>query len=202
MGASETATLQLTGEVPAFIVLPLSVMKILVIGGGGREHAIVWKLRQSPLVEQVWCAPGNGGISEEAECIPVNAGNVADLVSLAERLRPDLTVVGPEVPLVAGIADEFAKRGMKIIGPDRAAAQLEGSKIFAKQFMLRHGIPTASIHGIFESVADAMSAIEQVHGPVVIKADGLCAGKGVLVTSSRGEAADFLDRLMVRHEFG
>jgi phosphoribosylamine--glycine ligase len=202
VGASETAARQLTGEVPAIIVAQFLTMKILVIGGGGREHAIVWKLRQSPLVEHVWCAPGNGGISGEAECIPVDAGNVNALVSLAESLKPDLTVVGPEVPLVAGIVNEFVQRGMKIVGPDRAAAQLEGSKIFAKQFMLRHGIPTAPVHGIFDSVADAGSAIGKVNGPVVIKADGLCAGKGVLVTSSPEEAKEFLERLMVQHEFG
>jgi phosphoribosylamine--glycine ligase len=159
-------------------------------------------LRQSPLVEHVWCAPGNGGISEEAECIPADVSNVPALVSLAEKLQPDLTVAGPEVPLVAGIVDEFAQRGMKIVGPDRAAAQLEGSKIFAKQFMLRHGIPTASVHGIFDSVTLANAAIEKINGPIVIKADGLCAGKGVLVTSSPAEAKEFLDRLMVRHEFG
>lgn len=202
MGASETAARQLTGEVPAIIVARFLTMKILVIGGGGREHAIVWKLRQSPLVEHVWCAPGNGGISDEAECIPVDVGNMDALVSLAERLKPDLTVVGPEVPLVAGIVDEFAQRGMKIVGPARAAAQLEGSKIFAKQFMLRHGIPTASVHRIFDSVAEACSAIGKVNGPVVIKADGLCAGKGVLVTSSPEEAKEFLERLMHQHEFG
>jgi phosphoribosylamine--glycine ligase len=172
------------------------------LGGGGREHAIVWKLRQSPLVEQVWCAPGNGGIANEAECIPVDVGNTNALVKLAERLQPDLTIVGPEIPLVAGIVDEFGQRGMKIVGPDRAAAQLEGSKIFAKEFMLRYGIPTGAVHGIFDSAGSAGSAIDKVNGPVVIKADGLCAGKGVLVTSSRDEAKEFLDRLMVQREFG
>ena len=177
-------------------------MKILVIGGGGREHAIVWKLRQSPLVEHLWCAPGNGGIAGEAECIPIDVGDTSALVTLAERLKPDLTVVGPEIPLVAGIVDELGRRGMKIVGPGRAAAQLEGSKIFAKEFMLRHGIPTAGVHGIFDSATAACAAIDKANGPVVIKADGLCAGKGVLVTSSRGEAKEFIERLMLQREFG
>jgi phosphoribosylamine--glycine ligase len=124
------------------------------------------------------------------------------MVSLAERLKPDFTVVGPEGPLVAGVVDEFMKAGFKIVGPSRAAAQLEGSKIFAKQFMVRHGIPTASVHGIFDSAVEACAAVGAVEGPVVIKADGLCAGKGVLVTSSRYEAAAFLERLLVHRDFG
>ncbi|MCL5288584.1 MAG: hypothetical protein M1453_11410, partial [Acidobacteria bacterium] len=156
-------------------------MKILMIGGGGREHALVWKLRQSPLVEKLWCTPGNGGISHDAECIPLPPGGITDvagLAALAESLRPDLTVVGPEAPLVNGIVDEFTQRRMKIVGPSKAAAQLEGSKVFAKQFLARHNIPTASTYGIHDSAGAAYSALCAVDWPVVIKADGLCAGKG------------------------
>ena len=201
-GASETDERRLTPAQRAFIVAKFAPMKILIIGGGGREHALAWKLRQSPHVQHVCCAPGNGGIARDAECIPVDVGKTGSLVSLAEQLKPDLTVVGPEGPLVGGIVDEFMKVGLKIVGPSQAAAQLEGSKIFAKQFMVRHGIPTAFVHGIFDSADEARAAIGSVDGPVVIKANGLCAGKGVLVTSSHHEAAAFLDRLLVQREFG
>jgi phosphoribosylamine---glycine ligase len=177
-------------------------MKIFVIGGGGREHALVWKLRQSPLVRQIWCAPGNGGISEIAECVPVDAGNVAALAELAVQLKPDLTVVGPELPLVRGIADEFTNRGLAIVGPSKAAAELEGSKVFAKQFMERQGIPTATTYGVFDSAVDAYTSLCAVDWPVVLKADGLCAGKGVLVTSSADGATAFIDRVMEKREFG
>lgn len=177
-------------------------MKILILGGGGREHALAWKLRQSPQVEHLWCAPGNGGISEDAECIEASLGEVAALANLAERLKADLTVVGPEQPLVLGIADEFAKRGLKIVGPSREAAWLEGSKVFAKEFMNRHGIPTAATYGIFDSAVDAYTALCEVDWPVVVKADGLCGGKGVLVTSSPDEATAFIEQLMEKKEFG
>jgi phosphoribosylamine--glycine ligase len=177
-------------------------MKILVIGSGGREHAIVWKLRQSASVEKVWCAPGNGGIAQHAECAPLDLKDVNAAAGLAESLGADLTIVGPELPLVLGIVNEFSRRGLTILGPTRDAAQLEGSKIFAKQFMERHRIPTASIYGICDSAVDARKALEQANWPVVIKADGLCAGKGVLVTSSPDEAAEFISRVMDKHEFG
>jgi phosphoribosylamine---glycine ligase len=177
-------------------------MKILVIGGGGREHAIVWKLRQSPGVEHIWCAPGNGGISDDAECVPCDVKDVKALATLAERLHADLTVVGPEVPLVLGVADEFASRGLAIVGPVARAAQLEGSKIFAKQFMQRHKIPTAAVYQICESALDAYTALCEVDWPLVIKADGLAAGKGVLVTSSPDEATEFVERAMEKNEFG
>ena len=176
-------------------------MKILVIGGGGREHAIVWKLRQSPGVEHIWCAPGNGGISDDAECVPGDVKDVKGLAALAEKLRADLTVVGPEIPLVLGVADEFASRGLAIVGPVARAAQLEGSKIFAKQFMQRHHIPTAAVYQICESALDAYTALCEVEWPLVIKADGLAAGKGVLVTSSPDEATEFVERAMEKHEF-
>jgi phosphoribosylamine--glycine ligase len=177
-------------------------MKILVLGSGGREHALVWKLRQSAAVEKIWCAPGNGGIMNDAECLPLDLSDVKATADLAARLGADLTIVGPELPLVLGVADEFAKRGLLLLGPAQKAAQLEGSKIFAKQFMERHGIPTAAIYGIHDSLVDAQKALQAVRWPLVIKADGLCAGKGVLVTSSPDEAAEFLERVMARREFG
>jgi phosphoribosylamine---glycine ligase len=177
-------------------------MKILIIGGGGREHAIAWKLRQSTRVEKIWCAPGNGGISRDAECVSLNVGDVNAAADLAAKLGADLTIVGPELPLVQGIADEFARRGLAILGPPKMAAQLEGSKIFAKEFMERNGIPTAGVCGIIESVKEANAKLDSVSWPVVVKADGLCAGKGVLVTSSVEEARAFIERLMTGREFG
>lgn len=178
------------------------VMRILVIGGGGREHALVWKLKRSKSVVKIWCIPGNGGIAQDAECLTGSISDPAALLGVASRLAPDLTVVGPEQPLVAGIVDLFRSRGLKICGPTMAAAQLEGSKIFAKQFLERHRIPTASIHGIYESSSAAQASLANARWPLVIKADGPCAGKGVLVTSSREEASDFIDRLMEGQEFG
>src|ERR1019366_2109669 len=151
-------------------------MKILVIGGGGREHAIVWKLAQSASVEEIWCAPGNDGIANEAECVPLDLKDVKAAADLAEKLSADLTIVGPELPLVLGIADEFAKRKLTLLGPAQTAAQLEGSKIFSKRFMERHGIPTAAVYGICDSPMDAYPALDSVDWPLVIKADGLCAG--------------------------
>jgi phosphoribosylamine---glycine ligase len=176
-------------------------MKILVLGGGGREHALVWKLRQSPVVETVWCAPGNGGISAEVDCFPARLDNADSLVSLAANLGADMTVVGPEVPLVCGVADAFAARGMRLVGPSKRGAELEGSKIFAKEFMARHAIPTARTIGVFESPAPAIAALG-VGGPIVIKADGLCAGKGVLVATDRAAAANFIERALDEREFG
>ena len=180
----------------------LTNMKILVIGGGAREHALVWKLRQSPQVEHLWCAPGNDGIAQIAECVAANPSDVSGMADIAGKLSPDLTIVGPEQPLVLGVADEFGKRRLSIIGPSRAAAQLEGSKVFAKEFMQRHGIPTASTYGIFDAAVDAYTSLCEVDWPVVVKADGLCGGKGVLVTSSPDEATAFIERLMETKEFG
>jgi phosphoribosylamine---glycine ligase len=177
-------------------------LKILVIGGGGREHALVWKFRQSAAVDQVYCAPGNGGIQNDAECIPLDLSDVKAAADIAGSVGADLTVVGPELALVSGIADEFARRGLRILGPTQKAAQLEGSKVFAKKFMERHGIPTASVYGVFDTALDAYTALCAVDWPLVIKADGLCAGKGVLVTSSPDEATAFIDRVMDRREFG
>jgi phosphoribosylamine--glycine ligase len=186
----------------ALTVYRCGAMKILVIGGGGREHALVWKLLQSPAVEKVWCAPGNGGIFSEVECFPIDQKDPAAMADLAKRLGADLTVIGPELPLVSGVADEFARRGMAIFGPGKEAAQLEGSKIFAKEFLARHKVPTARTYGFYDSAADAIRALDSVKWPVVIKADGLCAGKGVLVAKTKGEATAFLERAMTKREFG
>jgi phosphoribosylamine---glycine ligase len=162
-------------------------MKVLVIGSGGREHALVWKLRQSPRVSKVYCAPGNGGISADAECIPADVKSVDSLVAAAKRVQPDLTVVGPELPLTLGVVDQFAQHGWKAFGPTAAAAQLESSKSFAKLFMHRYNIPTAH-YAICKSIDEVRDALARFHMPVVVKADGLAAGKGVVIAKSKDEA--------------
>ena len=177
-------------------------MKALVIGGGGREHALVWKLGESPRVEKIWCAPGNGGIADEATCLPVQAGDSQGLLALAEKLRPDLTVIGPELPLVNGVGDALRARNLAVVGPSQIAAQLEASKIFAKNFLIRHAIPTAKMYGEFSRSDEAYAVLAQLSYPVVVKADGLCAGKGVLVAHSLAEAKDFIARAMLIEEFG
>lgn len=177
-------------------------MKVLVIGGGGREHALVWKLRQSAGVEKVWCAPGNGGICGEAECVAADAGDVSALVALAEHISPDLTVVGPELPLVNGLTDAFRRRDFAVVGPSQQAAQLEGSKIFAKEFLQRHNIPTATMYGSYDSPEAAYSALRSVDWPVVMKADGLCAGKGVFLADGPDAATGFIERVMEKDELG
>src|SRR5437773_5631927 len=162
-------------------------MKVLVIGSGGREHALVWKLRQSPRVSKVYCAPGNGGISDEAECLPVDVKSIDSLVALATQIHPDLTVVGPELPLTLGVVDEFTRRGWKTFGPTKAAARLESSKSFAKQFLNRYHIPTAH-YAICSSLNEVRETLPRFHPPVVVKADGLAAGKGVVIAKSKEEA--------------
>jgi phosphoribosylamine---glycine ligase len=162
-------------------------MKVLVLGNGGREHALVWKLRQSARVSKLYCAPGNGGIAEEAECLPVDLKSLESMLTLGERLWPDLTVVGPELPLSLGVVDEFARRRFPAFGPTKAAAQLESSKSFAKEFLQRHHIPTAP-YAICDSVEEVRTALAHFHLPVVVKADGLAAGKGVVVANSKEEA--------------
>jgi phosphoribosylamine--glycine ligase len=162
-------------------------MKVLVIGSGGREHALVWKLRQSPRVTKIYCAPGNGGICAEAECIPADLKSVESLLAVANHIQPDLTVVGPEVPLQLGIVDEFNKRGWPVFGPTKAAAQLESSKSFAKEFMQRHRVPTAR-YAICNSVADVKHELSRFSTPLVVKADGLAAGKGVVICKTKDEA--------------
>ena len=176
-------------------------MKILVIGSGAREHALTWKLRESGLMEEIYCAPGNAGIAQEAECRPVDVSNPAQILELANGLKADLTVVGPEAPLVAGVVDEFKRARRVIIGPTRAAARLEGSKIFSKQFMQRHSIPTAAFK-VAESFDQAVKALSEFGLPVVIKADGLAAGKGVVIARTREEAEKTLDEFMRQRTLG
>src|ERR1700740_2045053 len=163
-------------------------MKVLGLGGGGREHALVWKLRQSSRISALYCAPGNGGIADEAECLPVDLKNLDSIVELAMRLQPDLTVIGPEQPLTLGVVDEFNRRGWPVFGPTQAAAQLESSKSFAKEFMQRHRIPTAH-YATCKSVDEVRATLPHFHTPIVVKADGLAAGKGVVVAKSKEEAA-------------
>jgi phosphoribosylamine---glycine ligase len=163
-------------------------MKALVIGSGGREHALVWKLRQSSRVSQLFCAPGNGGIAEEAECLPADVKSIDSLVAVANQVRPDLTIVGPELPLSLGLVDEFTRRGWRTFGPTKAAAQLEASKSFAKEFLQRHRIPTAHF-AICDSIDEVLAALPHFHAPVVVKADGLAAGKGVVICKTKEEAA-------------
>jgi phosphoribosylamine--glycine ligase len=166
-------------------------MKILVVGGGGREHALAWKIRRSPLVDEVYAVPGNAGISQEAVCRAGDTTSPQAMAGLAEELGVDLTVVGPEAPLVAGVADEFCARGLAIVGPSAAAARLEGSKIFAKEFLREHRIPTADF-AVLESTAD----VGRFGFPVVLKADGLAAGKGVLILKSEAEARDAAELML------
>ena len=177
-------------------------MKILVLGGGGREHALVWKLNQSPRVEKIWCAPGNGGIAAEAECVAIEAGDVGAIVALAGKIQPDLTIVGPELPLVNGLTDAFRQRNWAVVGPSQQAAQLEGSKVFSKEFLKRHGIPTAKMYGTYDSPTAVYRALSSVAWPVVIKADGLCAGKGVFLAPDFAAAKDFVERVMEKNELG
>jgi phosphoribosylamine--glycine ligase len=170
-------------------------MKVLVIGSGGREHALVWKIRQSPRVEKVYCAPGNAGIAEEAECIPCDVKNVDSMVEAALRVKADLTIVGPEVPLSCGVVDEFNRRGMAVFGPTQAAAQLESSKSFAKAFMQRHRIPTPH-YAICTSAAEVKDALGHFSTPLVVKADGLAAGKGVVIAKTKEEAATVANEML------
>lgn len=163
-------------------------MKVLVIGSGGREHALVWKLRQSPRISQLYCLPGNGGICDEATCLPGDPKNLETLLAAAHQIQPDLTIVGPELPLSLGVVDEFVRRGLKIFGPTQTAAQLESSKSFAKEFMQRHNIPTAH-YAVCTSEDDARRSLGLFSTPVVVKADGLAAGKGVIIAQTKEEAA-------------
>src|SRR3954469_17505157 len=166
-------------------------MKVLVIGSGGREHALVWKLLQSPRVNKVYCAPGNAGICTEqnVECVPWDGRDIDALLQIAHKIEPELTVVGPELPLALGVVDEFQQRGMRIFGPTKAAAQLEASKGFAKEFMRRHNIPTAhyAVCPNEKELKDALGHFH-AHGKIVVKADGLAAGKGVVIAEGREEA--------------
>jgi len=176
-------------------------MKLLVIGSGGREHALAWKLAHSPRVQMVFVAPGNGGTATEPGLENVDLTAIPQLVEFARREGIHLTVVGPEAPLAAGVVDAFRDAGLKIFGPTRAAAQLEASKDFAKQFMVRHGIPTAR-HASFENASEARAYVERHGAPIVVKADGLAAGKGVVVASSIAQAHAAIDTMLLEHRFG
>lgn len=176
-------------------------MKVLVIGSGGREHALVWKLSQSPSVDKIFCTPGNAGISEIAECLDIKTDDIGALVNFAKYEGIDLTVVGPEAPLTAGIVDAFVKEDRRIFGPDKLGAQLEGSKVFAKAFMLKYGIPTAE-YKTFTSYLHAKEYIQLKGAPIVIKADGLAAGKGVFVAVSVEESIDALKLIIKERAFG
>ncbi len=176
-------------------------MKILMIGSGGREHALVWKISQSKKVEKIYCAPGNAGISQLAQCVDIKPDNIPELKKFAIAKKVDLTIVGPELPLAAGIVDEFRKEGLKIFGPSKAAARLEGSKIFAKEMMKKFNVPTARF-AEFTDERKAMQYLRDSSLPIVIKADGLAAGKGVVVASEFGEAEEAVHRMLVEKEFG
>jgi phosphoribosylamine--glycine ligase len=170
-------------------------MKVLVIGSGGREHALVWKLGQSPRVTKIYCAPGNGGIADDAECLAVDIKDLDSMVALANRIQPDLTIVGPELPLMLGVVDEFTRRGWRTFGPTKAAAQLESSKSFAKEFLQRHRIPTAH-YAICDSSEQVRDALPNFHTPIVVKADGLAAGKGVVIAKTKDEAATVANEMI------
>ncbi len=178
-------------------------MRVLIVGSGGREHALAWKLRRSPHVREVICSPGNAGIAGDARCVPINPLDRAAVADLARKERIDFLVVGPEAPLAAGLSDHLRDNGIAVVGPTREAAKLESSKVFAKEFMRRHGIPTASF-SVHCSPEDALKRLgsQDVRYPVVIKADGLAAGKGVIIARTPGEAHQAVNRIMVEREFG
>lgn len=176
-------------------------MKVLVVGGGGREHALAWKLAQSDSVSELMACPGNPGIAAVAKCIPADLSDIEGIVDLAAREKTDLVVPGPEGPLAKGLADGLASRGIRVFGPPAAAARIEGSKAFAKEFMARHGIPTAEFM-IIDSPEEAISGAERWELPVVVKADGLAAGKGAVVCHSRDEAREAVRSIMVLRRFG
>ena len=176
-------------------------MRILVVGSGGREHALVWKIAQSKLVQKIFCAPGNGGIAHLAECIDIKADDVFGLLEFARKEKIDLTVVGPEVALSLGIVDEFVKAGLKIFGPNKKAANLEASKVFSKQLMAKYNVPTAAFK-VFDDPEAAKKYIEQIGAPCVVKADGLAAGKGVVVAKTIKEANDAVTSIMQDKIFG
>ncbi len=175
-------------------------MRVLVVGSGGREHALAWKIRQSPLVDKVFCAPGNGGISQIAECVDIKADDIAGLTAFASRNKIDLTVVGPEAPLSGGITDKFSANGLRVFGPSKEAARLESSKVFMKELAKKYGIPTA-VFEVFTESAAAKKYIKGFKGKFVVKADGLAAGKGVIVCSSKEEGLEAVEAMMERKIF-
>jgi phosphoribosylamine--glycine ligase len=176
-------------------------MKVLVVGGGGREHALVWKLKQSPRVTEVYCAPGNAGIAKDATCVNISVEDIQGLLAFAQQNGIELTVVGPEKPLNAGIVDLFEAAGLKIFGPSKAAAEIEGSKALAKEIMARYGIPTAAFQ-VFTDPDEAIGYIKRVGVPCVLKADGLAEGKGVIVAMDEQTALAGVRSIMVDRKFG
>lgn len=176
-------------------------MRVLVVGQGAREHAIAWKLRQSPLVREVYAAPGNAGIADSADCVNIGVADIIELADFAEKLKMDLTIVGPELPLTLGIVDEFQKRGLAIFGPTSLAAELEGSKAFSKEFMRKYGIPTGDAR-ICSSTDEAKAALKDFGYPSVIKVDGLASGKGVVIVNSKAEAEEYLRLVFEEKKFG
>ena len=178
-------------------------MKVLVVGNGGREHALVWKIRQSPLVKEVFCAPGNGGLEGLADCVPIDSSNTIEVADFAQTVKADLTVVGPELPMVLGLADEFARRGLSIFCPSRAAAEIEGSKAYARDFMERHNIPSPRFRiCATEEAAQAFIKEAPFGYPFVVKADGLAQGKGTLIVNDKAEAKDAVTQMMADKKFG
>ncbi|MFA5146662.1 MAG: phosphoribosylamine--glycine ligase [Candidatus Omnitrophota bacterium] len=176
-------------------------MKILLIGSGGREHALAWKMAKSPKCEKLYCAPGNGGMSEIAELVNIEADDINGLLEFAKSKKIGLTVVGPEVPLVAGIADAFQKEALKVFGPAKGLARLEGSKVFAKEMMKRLGVPTAGF-SVFDNAEAALKHLEEKGAPIVVKADGLCGGKGVVVCKTVDEGKEAISAMMIGKVFG
>lgn len=176
-------------------------MKVLVVGGGGREHALVWKIAQSPKVSKIYCAPGNAGISEQATIVSIKANDLNRLLEFALKEKIDLTVVGPEDPLTQGIVDLFESKGLFIFGANKKAAEIEGSKAFAKEMMKKYHIPTA-FYEIFDHPKEAVRYIRQQGAPIVVKADGLAAGKGVIICKTVEEAIQSVDKIMVEKIFG
>jgi len=182
-------------------------MKILAIGSGGREHALVWKLAQSPRVSKMWCAPGNAGIAREragqslVECVPISAEDLPSLLEFAREHKPDLTVVGPDNPLALGLVDLFDSQGFRVWGPNKKAARFESSKVFSQGFMERHGIPTAK-SGVFTDPAAARDFVRMLGGRCAVKADGLALGKGVIICSTAAEASAAIDEMLVQSKFG
>ena len=176
-------------------------MKVLIIGGGGREHTIAWKLNQSPRIKRLYCAPGNGGIASLAECVPISATDLDGIVNFAKENKIDLTVVAPDDPLAMGLVDKLEENGLRAFGPRQSAAEIESSKLFAKKLMKKYGIPTAQYQS-FEEFDSAVKYLNQVDYPVVIKADGLALGKGVIIASNRDEAEKAVKDMLLDNRFG
>lgn len=176
-------------------------MNVLVIGSGGREHAITWKLRQSKKVQKIFCAPGNAGMAQIAKCVNIRADDIKSLLNFASRNKIGLTVVGPEQPLELGIVDEFQRRKLKIFGPEKKGARLETSKVFAKEFMQKYHIPTAAFR-VFDNASDAVGFCKSTEFPLVIKVDGLAGGKGVIIVKDYQAASDTIERIFGEKQFG